>query len=111
MAKKQEQPASREELIRYLEQASGRSLRTREDVKAYVEEMAARKAADQPAVRWWQRVKTITLIALAAFAFVQYYAMDVMTQIMALRENTFFVPVSAPAMTRSALQSDSEAKG
>jgi len=111
MAKKQEPPASREELIRYLEQASGRSLRTREDVKAYVEEMAARKAADQPAVRWWHRVKTITLIALAAFAFVQYYAMDVMTQIMALRENTFFVPVSAPAMTRSALQSDSEAQG
>jgi hypothetical protein len=93
---KQEQSASREELLRHLEQASGRSLRTREDVKAYVDEVAARNAADQPSVRWWQKVKTVTLIALAAFAFVQYYAMDVMTQIMALRENTYFVPVSTP---------------
>ena len=104
MGGKQQQSASRDELIRHLEQASGRSLRTREDIKAYVEEMAVRKAADQPSVRWWQKVKTVTLIALASFAFVQYYAMDVMTQIMALRENTYFVPVSAPATVRSALQ-------
>jgi uncharacterized protein (DUF2236 family) len=88
MGRKQEQPASREELIRYLEQVCGRRIRTRDDIKAYVEEMAARKATDQPSVRFWQKVKTITLIALAAFAFVQYYAIDVMNQILALRENT-----------------------
>lgn len=108
MGKKQEPPASREELIRYLEQVSGRRIRTRDDIKAYVEEMAARKATDQPGVRFWQRLKTITLIALAAFAFVQYYAIDVMNQILALRENTFFVPVSTP-MVKSDLGSGESA--
>ena len=95
MTDKQQEP-SREELLRTLEQASGRRIRTREDIKTYVDELAARKAVDLPSVRRWQKVKTVTLIALAAFAFVQYYVMDVMTQIMALRENTYFVPVSAP---------------
>jgi hypothetical protein len=102
MAKKKpvmgkKQPESQEELLRYLEQVSGRRIRTRDDIKAYVEEMAARKAADQPSVRWWRKAKTITLIGLTAFAFIQYYMMDVMLQIMSLRETTFFVPVSAPA--------------
>jgi len=98
--------ASREELVQYLEQLSGRSIRTREDIKAYVDEMSARRAADQPSVRWWQKAKTITLVALAAFAFIQYYMLDVMVQIMALRENTFFVPVSLPApLQKSSLES------
>ena len=101
MTDKQQEP-SREELLRYLEQASGRRIRTREDIKTYVDELAARKAVDLPSVRRWQKVKTVTLIALAAFAFVQYYVMDVMTQIMTLRENTYFVPVSAPTLKSKA---------
>ena len=103
-------PASREELIQYLEKVSGRSIRTRDDIKAYVEEMAARKAEDQPSVRWWQRAKTIMLVGMMAFAFVQYYMMDVAVQMMSLRENTFFVPVSAPpGMVKSALQTGPQA--
>jgi len=105
MRKKKMPPASREELIQYLEQASGRSIRTRDDIKAYVEEMAARKAADEPSVIWWRRAKTATLIGLTVFAFVQYYMIDVMVQIMALRETTFFVPVSMP-MVKSMLETD-----
>ena len=89
-------PESRQELIEYLEQVSGRRIRTREDIKAYLDEVAARKAADEPSVRRWQQAKTITLIGLATFAFVQYYMMDVMVQILSLRETTVFVPVSAP---------------
>ena len=84
MTGKQQEP-SREELVIYLEQISGRRIRTREDIKS---------------VRRWQKVKDLTLVALAAFAFVQYYALDVMAQIMALRENTYFVPTDAP-MTKS----------
>jgi hypothetical protein len=102
---KKKEPESREELIKYLEQVSGRSIRTRDDIKAYVDEMAARKAEDQPSVRWWRRAKTVMLIGLTAFAFIQYYMMDVAVQMMSLRENTFFVPVSLPAAAvRSALQ-------
>jgi hypothetical protein len=92
MGKKKKPLASREELIQYLEQVSGRSIRTRDDIKAYVEEMAARKAADEPSVIWWRRAKTATLIGLTV-------------QIMALRETTFFVPVSVP-MVKSMLQTD-----
>lgn len=84
MADPQQEP-SREELLSCLEQASGRRIRTREDIES---------------VRRWQKVKDVTLVALAAFAFVQYYAIDVMAQIMALRENTYFVPTDAP-MTKS----------
>ena len=91
-------PESREELIKYLEQMSGRSIRTREDIKAYLDEVAARKAADEPSVRRWQQAKTITLIGLATFAFVQYYMVDVMVQILSLRETTVFVPVSVPTV-------------
>ena len=84
MADPQQEP-SREELLSCLEQASGRRIRTGEDIES---------------VRRWQKVKDVTLVALAAFAFVQYYTIDVMAQIMALRENTYFVPTDAP-MTKS----------
>lgn len=94
--KKKVKPASREELIQYLEGVSGRRIRTREDIKAYLDEVAGRKAADDPSVRRWKQAKTITLIGLATFAFLQYYVTDVMTQILSLRETTIFVPVSAP---------------
>jgi len=76
----QQQEPSREELLKHL-----------------VDELAARKAVDLPSVRRWQKVKAVMLIALAAFAFVQYYVIDVMAQIMALRENVYFLPVAAPA--------------
>ena len=91
-------PESREELIQYLEQVSGRRIRTREDIKGYLDEVAARKAVDDPSVRRWQQAKTITLIGLATFAFIQYYMMDVMVQIFSLRETTVFVPVSVPTV-------------
>ena len=91
-------PESRQELVEYLEQVSGRRIRTREDIKAYLDEVAARKAADEASVRRWQQAKTITLIGLATFAFIQYYMMDVMVQILSLRETTVFVPVSVPTV-------------
>jgi hypothetical protein len=94
-------PATREELIQYLEEKSGRSIRTREDIKAYIDEVGARKAADDPSVRRWQTAKTAVLIGLSVFAFIQYYYMDVMVQILSLRETTVFVPVRAPENTPS----------
>ena len=92
---------SREQLIQYLEQVSGRSIRTREDIKAYVEEMSARKAADDPSVRWWQKAKTVMLAVLTVSSLMQYYLMDVLVQVVSLRETTFFVPVSTPAVVKS----------
>ena len=88
-------PESREELVQHLERLTGRTLRTREDIQAYVRDVAARKAAEQPSVRRWLRAKKATLVALLAFGVIQYYVLDVMLEIVSMRSNTFFVPASA----------------
>ena len=95
------EPESREELVQHLEKLTGRSLKTREDIQAYVREVAARKAADEPSVRRWLTVKKATLIALLAFGVIQYYMLDVMLDIVSLPGSTYFVPVRTPAMQKS----------
>jgi hypothetical protein len=85
---------TREELIQHLESLTGRTLKTREDIAAYVREVSARRAADQPSVRRWLKAKQVTLIALFAFGVVQYYILDVMLEIVSMRSPTFFVPAS-----------------
>lgn len=94
-------PESREQLIQHLEQLTGRTLKTREDIAAYVREVAARKAADQPSVQRWLKAKKATLIALLAFGVIQYYILDVMLEIVSMRSTTFFVPASAPVLQKS----------
>jgi hypothetical protein len=91
-------PETREELVQQLEQLTGRVLKTRADIRAYVREAATRNAADHPSVRRWLRVKKGTLIALLAFGVIQYYVLDVMLQIAALPNNTYFVPVKTPLL-------------
>ena len=90
------QPETREELLRHFEQLTGRSLRTRADVEAYVREASARKASDLPGVRRWLKVKRVTLLALLAFGVMQYYILDVLLEIVSMRSTTYFVPVSPP---------------
>jgi len=91
-------PETRDELIQHLERLTGRTLKTREDIAAYVREVAARSAADQPSVRRWLKAKTVTLIALFAFSVVQYYILDVMLEIASMRSTTFFVPASTQTL-------------
>jgi hypothetical protein len=95
------EPESREELIQHLEKLTGRSLKTREDIQAYVREVSARKATDQPSVRRWLTVKKATLVALLAFGVIQYYMVDVMLEIVSMRTTTYFVPARTPAMQKS----------
>jgi hypothetical protein len=77
---------------------TGRTLRTREDIAAYVREVKARTAADEPSVQRWLKAKKITLAALLAFGVVQYYILDVMLEIASMRSTTFFVPASTRAL-------------
>jgi hypothetical protein len=84
----------REELLQLLERSSGRPLRTRAEVRAYLEELAERRAkADTRAARW-QTAKVLTLSVLGAFALLQYYLLDVMLQVMSLPQLTVFVRTS-----------------
>jgi hypothetical protein len=89
------EPETREELIQHLEKLTGRTLRTREDIQAYVREVSARKAADDPAVRRWLKAKKITLIVLLGFGVMQYYILDVLLEIVSMPKTTFFVPASS----------------
>lgn len=91
-------PDTREELIQHLEKLTGRTLKTREDIAAYVREVSARRASDEPSVKRWLKAKKATLIALLAFGFIQYYVLDVMLEIVSMRSTTFFVPASAPVL-------------
>jgi hypothetical protein len=93
-----EPPETREELVQHLEKLTGRTLRTREDIQAYVREVSARKATDQPSVRRWLNAKRITLIALLALSVLQYYILDVLLQIASIRTPTYFVPASTPKL-------------
>jgi len=88
-------PESREELIQHLESLTGRTLKTREEIAAYVREVCARSAADTPSVQRWTSVKKMTLIALFAFGLIQYYLLEVMLQIATMHSTTYFVPARA----------------
>ena len=91
-------PETRQELIQHLEQLTGRTLRTRADIQAYVREAALRNPADQPSVRRWLRAKKATLVVLLAFGVIQYYVLDVMLEIASIPSNTYFVPVKTPLL-------------
>jgi hypothetical protein len=94
----EKEPETREELVQHLEKLTGRTLRTRADIQAYVREVAARKAADDPAVRRWLTAKKITLIVLLGFGVMQYYILDVLLEIVSMPTTTFFVPARAPLL-------------
>lgn len=96
------EPETREELVQHLERLTGRTLKTREDIQAYVKEVSARKATDEPSVRRWLKAKQVTLFALLVFGLFQYYLLDVFIEIMSLRSATFFVPAAA-TVTKSML--------
>jgi hypothetical protein len=91
-------PESREELIQHLENLTGRTLKTREDIAAYVREVRARSGADVPSVQRWLKAKKVTLIALLSFGVIQYYLLEVMLEIASMRSTTYFVPVSNPTL-------------
>jgi hypothetical protein len=94
----EKEPETREELVQHLEKLTGRTLKTREDIQAYVREVSARKASDEPSVRRWLKVKRLTLLVLLGFAVIQYYILDVLLEIASMRSTTFFVPASTQVL-------------
>ena len=89
-------PESREALLHHLEALTGRSFHSHDDVRRYVVEMGAQKAAKQKrSASGWRAVKTTTLLIFLILSFVQYYLADSLLQTVSLREMTFFVPVKA----------------
>ena len=99
-----ENTASREEILSHLENLTGWIFRSREDVQKYMEQLATeRKAIQARSVRAWRQVEQTALLLFMVLAFVQYYLVDVMHELMYLSSLTIFVPVTARDM-HSALQ-------
>lgn len=96
-------PASREELLRHLEQISGRSIRTRADLEAYLNEVKAQAAQPSRTARRWAIVKHATLGVGLLIAVLQYYLIDIYVQVASLQGVQFFNPV-APPVRKSALE-------
>jgi hypothetical protein len=79
------------ELVAELERLSGRQIRSREDIAAYVAELSQR-AQDKHSK--WQGFKNAALGGLLVIAVLQYYYLDVALEILAQPTLTVFVPAS-----------------
>jgi hypothetical protein len=80
------------QLVAYLEQLSGKRIRKREDISAYVAEISQRAEAKRSK---WQSFKNAALSGLFVIAVLQYYYLDVALEILDQPTLTVFVPTTA----------------
>lgn len=93
-----------EELLRYMEQVLGACLRTREDVDrylAFLAEVNPRRERSASFAYGWQAGKRLVLIALTAFAVFQYFAVDVVTEVLSTDRIKFLTPPPASHTART----------
>lgn len=92
------------QLVGYLEELAGRKFRSRDDVRAYVEELSAQAQKASRASRRGQVLKDTVLLFCLLSAYIQYNFLDVNLQIARMPSTIIFVPVGAhgaPARTGS----------
>ena len=97
--------------IQELERSSGRSIKSRADVSAYLAEVRA--VANQPAKLSpaWVSLKRGVLSLGFVLALLQYYMLDVYIQIASLPSITLLAPVSAPHQRSDAEQGPTIGRG
>ena len=98
-------PASREELLRHLDQLAGRSIRTRAELEAYLDELKARgePAPVKPLDRRWAIAKQAVLGFGLLIAVLQYYLIDIYVEIASMQRVQFLNPADS-ALIRSSVQ-------
>lgn len=94
---------SREQLVEFLEQLSGRSIRSRADLESYLDELRARAGSPRPARRRWTIAKNALLGAGLLIAVLQFYLIDIYVEIASMQRVQFLNPAE-PALVRSALE-------
>ena len=96
---------SHEDMLRFLEQISGRRLRTRGEREAYLSEVRSKAQSAQPGGtrRGWAIAKHATLAVGLLIAVLQYYLIDIYVQILSLQRVQYLTPEALPALRRSAL--------
>ena len=68
-------------------------LRTREDIRKYVAEVATRNAAASvPRLERWKRLRLMSLFTLLCFAGLQYYFLTVGVEVLSMPRLTVFLP-------------------
>lgn len=80
------------ELLEELERLSGRQIRSRADIAAYVAEISQRAQDNRSK---WQSFKNAALCSLFVIAVLQYYYLEVALEILAQPTLTVFVPTTA----------------
>lgn len=83
-------PPSDRDLLSQLERATGRQIRSREDISQYVDELSAKGIEQRAKSRLF---KSVALVTLLLFSAAQYYYIDVQLQILSQPSLTVFVPM------------------
>lgn len=98
-------PGSREELLQYLDQLAGRSIRTRGELEAYLNELKASEEPAQPRLldRRWAVAKHAVLGVGLLIAVLQYYLIDIYVEILSMQRVLFLSPAGS-TLRRSALE-------
>lgn len=89
--------ASNAELVAELERLTGRQIKSREDIRDYVNALSIRANERRSKS---QRLKNALLATLLVAAFAQYYFIDVQLQIMSQPTLTVFVPTKGDPAKR-----------
>lgn len=85
-------PATSDSLLHFLEEQTGRSLRTREAIAQFVSELATHEEVQARSARRHQLIRDSALLAMLAVAVLQFYFADVYLQIGRLNKITTFLP-------------------
>ncbi len=91
---------TQEDLLLYYERVSGRILRTQADLDRFLDcaqEVRPQWLHVNRPPRGMALAKQIVLALLFAFASLQYFVLDVVTEIAALRENVYMAPARLPS--------------
>jgi hypothetical protein len=85
---------SSEDVLKYLEQLTGRELRSREAVDGYLKELAKDEIERTRVATGRRIVREALLLGLLSAAYLHYYYWDVSLQIASLHQVRIFVPVN-----------------
>ena len=67
-------------------------VRTRSELQIYIEQLKGKKAEDLPSVKGWVVAKRWMLVALLAFAVLQYYFLHVFVELMSMSGTLLVTP-------------------
>ena len=97
-------PGSREELLQYLDQLAGHSIRTRAELEAYLNDLKSREPVQaKPLDRRWALAKQAVLGVGLLIAVLQYYLIEIYVEILSMQRVQFINPADS-ALRRSALE-------